>query len=72
MTELCQFNVLPKSGIWSILCQLMVILAKCFDIYELLICFAHHLHDFDIQTKFEVNWTQIGHSIPPNKTPKNH
>ena len=38
--------------------------------YELQICFSHHLH-FDIQTKFEVNQTKIGHYILQN-TPKTH
>ena len=46
---------LCQSGIWPILCQLMAILTNYIN--------------FDIQTKFEVNRTKIGHSILQN-TPK--
>ena len=34
--------------------------------YGLQICFAHSYINFDIQTNYEVNQTQIGHSIPKN------
>ena len=50
-----------QSSIWHIFCQLIAILAKLPDIY---------IH-FDIKTNFEVNQTQIGHSIQKN-TLQNH
>ena len=61
---------LCQSGIWPILCQLMAILARLLDMD-----FNYVLHsiniNFDLQTNFEVNQTQISHSIPKN-TPKSH
>ena len=33
MTELCRLIFTRQSGIWPILCQLMAILAKCFEIW---------------------------------------
>ena len=59
-----------QSEIWPIFCQLMAILAKLLDMdfkFVLPIIYSN----FDILTKFEVNQTQIIHSIPFN-TPKNH
>ena len=57
--------LLCQSGIRPILCQLMAILAKLLDID-----FKYVLHsiyiNFDIQTNFEVNQTQISHSIHKN------
>ena len=61
---------LCQSGIWPILCQLMVILAKLLDM-DFKFVFPSIYIDFDIQTDFEVNQTQISHSIPKN-TPKSH
>ena len=59
-----------QSGIWPILCQLMAILAKLLDTDFKFVLPCIYI-DFDIQTNFEVNQTQIAHSIPKN-TPKNH
>ena len=50
--------------------QLMAILAKLLDIDFKFVLPVIYIN-FDIQTNFEVNQTQIGHSIPKN-TPKNH
>ena len=61
---------LCESGIWPILCQLMEILAKLLDM-DFKFVFPSIYINFDIQTKFEVNQTQIGRSIPKN-TPKTH
>ena len=57
-----------QSGIWHILCQLMAILAKLLDMDFKFVLFLTYIN-FDIQTNFEVNQTQIGHSISKN-TPK--
>ena len=54
---------LCQSGIWPILCQLMANLAKLLDI-DFKFVFPCIYIDFDIQTNFEVNQTQIGHSTP--------
>ena len=59
-----------QSGIWPILCQLMAILGKLVDI-DFKFDLPNSYINFDIQTKFLVNQTQIGHYIPKN-TPKNH
>ena len=59
-----------KSGIWPILCQLMAILAKLLDMDFKFVLPSIYIN-FDIQTNFEVNKTQIGHSIPKNTT-ENH
>ena len=59
-----------QSGIWPIFCQLMAILAKLLDI-DFKFVLPSIYNNFDIQTNFEVNQTQIIHSIP-NNTPKNH
>ena len=58
-----------QSGIWSILCQLMAILGKLVDMDFKFVLPSIYIN-FDIQTNFKVNQTQIGHSIPKN-TPKN-
>ena len=57
-------------GIWPIFCQLMAILAKLLDM-DFKFVMPSIYSNFDIQTNFEVNQTQIIHSIPIN-TPKNH
>ena len=57
-----------QSGIWPILCQLMAILAKFLDT-DFKFVLPSIYNNFDIQTNFEVNQTQIGHYIPKN-TPK--
>ena len=44
---------LCKSGIWPILCQLMAILANLLDMH------FKFVFNFDTQTNFEVNQTQI-------------
>ena len=54
-----------QNGIWPILCQLMAILAKLLDM-DFKFVFPIIYINFDIQTNFEVNQTQIGHSIPKN------
>ena len=62
---------LCQSGIWPILCQLMAILANLLDMdFKFVFPLGIYIN-FDIQTNFEVNQTQIGHSIPKN-TPKSH
>ena len=62
---------LCQSGIWPILCQLMSILAQLLDM-DFKFVFPSIYINFDIiQTKFEVNQTDIVHSIPKN-TPKTH
>ena len=61
MTKLYPFNVhAPK---WPILCQLMEILAKLLDM-DVKFVLPYIYINYDIQTNFEVNQTQIGHSIP--------
>ena len=60
---------LCQSGIWPILCQLMAILANLLDI-DFKLVFSSIYINFDTQTNFEVNQTQISHSIPKN-IPKN-
>ena len=60
---------LRQSGIWPILCQFMVILAKLLDL-DLKFDLPNIYINFDIQTNFEVNQTQTDYSIP-NNTPKN-
>ena len=52
-----------QSGVWPILCQLMAILAKLLDMDFKFVLPCIYIN-FDIQTNFEVNQTQIGHSIP--------
>ena len=61
---------LCQSGIWPILCQLMTILANLLDM-DFKFVFPSIYINFDTQTNFEVNQTQISHSIAKN-TPKNH
>ena len=61
---------LCQSGIWPILCQLMAILENLLDM-NFKFVFPIIYINFDIQTKFEVNQTQIGHSILQN-APKTH
>ena len=61
---------LCQSGIWAILCQLMAISAILLDM-DFKIVLPRIYINFDIQTKFEVNQTQIGHSIL-QITPKTH
>ena len=63
---LCQSG---ESGIWPILCQLMAILAKLLEM-DFKFVFSSIYFNFDIQTNFEVNQTEIGHYIP--NTPKTH
>ena len=53
---------LCQSGIWPILCQLMAISAILLDM-DFKIVLPRIYIKFDIQTKFEVNQTKIGHSI---------
>ena len=52
-----------QRGIWPILCQLMAISAKLLDM-DFKFVLPNIYINFDIQTNFEVNQTQIGHSIP--------
>ena len=59
-----------QSGIWPILCQLMAILDKLLDM-DLTFVLPLIYINFDIQINFEVNQTQISHSILKN-TPKSH
>ena len=54
-----------QSGVWPILCQLIAILAKLLDMDFKFILRKIYIN-FDIQINFEVNQTQIGHSIPKN------
>ena len=61
---------LCQSGIWPILCQLMAILANLLDMDFKFVLPCIYIN-FDTQTNFKVNLTQISHSIPKN-TPKNH
>ena len=61
---------LCQSGIWPILCQLMAILAKLLD-RDFKFVLPRIYINFDVQTNFEVNQTQISHSIPKN-TSKSH
>ena len=61
---------LCQSGIWPILCQLMAILAKYLDMDFKFVLLSFYIN-FDIHTNFEVNLTQISHSISKN-TPKTH
>ena len=62
MAELCQFNVLAQK--WH-LTYFLPINGHFghFLRYELQICLPFIYINFDIQTKFEVYQTQIGHSI---------
>ena len=64
------FELGVQGGIWPILCQLMAILAKLLDM-DFKFVFTCIYIDFDKQANFEVNQTQISHSIPKN-TPKSH
>ena len=57
-----------QSGIWPFLCQLMAILAKLLDMEFKFVLPSIYIN-FEKQTNFEVNQTQIGHSIPKS-TPK--
>ena len=73
MTKLCSYAhlmFLCQSGTWSILCQLMAILAKLLDM-DFKFVLPGIYNNFDIQIDFEGNLTQISHSIPKN-SPKNH
>ena len=51
-----------QSGIWPIFCQFMAILGKLVDMYLKFILPSSYIN-FDMQTNFEVNQTQIGHSV---------
>ena len=51
-----------NSGIWPILCQLVAILVKLLD-KDFKFALPNTDIIVDIQTNFEVNQTQIGHSI---------
>ena len=62
--------LLCKSGIWPILCKFMAILANLLDM-DFKFVLPRIYINFDTQTNFQVNRTQISHSIPKN-TPKNH
>ena len=66
MRELCPFNVHSPNGIWPILCQSMAILAKLLDVMEFKFVLPIIYINFNIQTNFEVNRTQIGHFVPKN------
>ena len=68
MIKLCHLMFMRQSGIWPILCQFMSILAKFLDMDFKFILSIIYIN-FSIQTNFEVNQTQIGHSIP-KITPK--
>ena len=68
MTKLCQFNFHAPKWHLAFLCQLMAILAKLLDMDFKFVLPSIYIN-FDIQTNFEVNQTQIGHSVPKN-TPK--
>ena len=70
MSKLDEVNVLVQSGIWLILCQLMAILAKLLDM-DFKFVLPRIYINFDVQTNFEVNQTQISHSILKN-TSKSH
>ena len=59
-----------QSSILPIFCQLMAILAKLLDM-DFKFVLPSIYSNFDIQNNFEVNQTQIIHSISIN-TPKNH
>ena len=61
---------LCQSGIWPILCQSMAILANLLDM-NFKFVFPGVYINFNIQTKFEVNQTKIGHYILQN-IPKTH
>ena len=61
---------LCQSGIWPILCQFMAILAKLLDMDFKFVLPSIYIN-FDMHTNFEVNQTQISHSISKN-TPKTH
>ena len=54
-----------QSGIFPILCQLMAILANLLDMDFKFVLPSIHIN-FDRQTNFKVNQTQISHSIPKN------
>ena len=58
---------LCQHGIWPILCQLMAILAKLLDMDFKFVLPSIYIN-FDIHTNFEVNQTQISHSISKNTT----
>ena len=60
---------LCQSGIWPILCPLMGILANLLDM-DFKFVLPRIYMNVDTQTNFEVNKTQISHSIPKN-APKN-
>ena len=62
---------LCQSGIWPILCQLMAILANLLDMGFKFVLPSIYIN-FDTQTNFEVNQTQISYYIIPKNTPKNH
>ena len=51
-----------QSSIWPILCQLMAILAKLLDMDFKFVLPSIYIN-FDIQTNFEVDQTQIGQKI---------
>ena len=54
-----------QSGIWPILCQSMAISGKLVDMdFKFVLPCSYII--FEIRTNFEVNQTQICHSIPKN------
>ena len=65
MTKLCQFNVqAPKRH--------LAYFVPIDGHFGQIVRYGLQIYiNFDIKTNFEVNQTQIGHSIPKN-TPKNH
>ena len=71
MTKLWPNNVhVAEVASGLFLCQLMAILGKLVDM-DFKFVLPGLCIKFDMQTNFEVNQTQSGHSIPKN-TPNNH
>ena len=60
----CPFNVLAKKVVSGLFCANLWPFWPNFLRYELQICLLKTYINFDIHTKFEVNQTQTGHSIP--------
>ena len=71
MTELCPFNVLAQKWHLTYFVPIYGYFGQIFWDMNFKFVLLRIYINFDIQTKFEVNQTQIGHSIPKN-TPKTH
>ena len=71
MTELCPINVLAQKWHLTFFVPINGHFGQMFWYMNFKFLLPSIYINFEIQTKFEVNQTQIGHSIP-QKTPKTH